>query len=240
MTYPLRRPASLTAAGVIFVVMGSLGLVIAVTLLIVVAAAVMAQVGALGSRATPSDATGTIVSIVIAIVWLSWTIAHFAAGIGILNRAGWSRTLGVIIASIGALLTLLLIGLIVVLAIVAPQLLNDPALSRGAEARVTEDMVRLGFLVYLVFLAPFAGAYCFAGFALLRRGGWFELAATTFAPHPFPGAPGWPPPAPPGWSGPPPAAQPAPAPSRASPQEHEAEIERPGETRPPAAGDEVR
>ncbi|MDQ3880267.1 MAG: hypothetical protein M3295_04235, partial [Chloroflexota bacterium] len=215
---PPRRPGLVTAAGVILIVIGSLGmlLVLGFALIIVLLLTVASNLDAgasapRGSQAAdPAAALGVLV--VIGVVWTVWTVAHLVAGIGILNRRGWSRVLGIVLASIGELLTLLVIGLLVVFAIVAPDaIVNDAnrSFSSGTSAEATAQFARFGLLVDLVFLIPFAVGYGLTAFALLRRAAWFDLplVPAVVGTRQFVSAgppPAWAPGAPPVWPGAPP------------------------------------
>ena len=215
------RPGSVTAAAIILIVVGSLVFLISLG----------AMLGGLAWESIQSDPNfreqfnrelqndpeaAAIVGdlggifLIIGVVLALFSVAHIASGIGVLSRHGWARMVGLLLASIGALLALIGIGL-GVLTIVSPEAMS------ACPAELTADECRAaavgGGITNIVTFLILAGIYGFIAYALIRRGRWFDRTADEgagqWAPAAGPGyypAPVYYPP--PGYQGPPAYQQP--------------------------------
>lgn len=183
----LPRPASVTAAAVILLTTGALVGLFALFFLLFAALfgsisgdlADMAPGGS-GSQIPPGTfeefgGTGALIFGVAGVIGLVVTVGHLAGGIGILNRKGWGRVVGLVVASIGELLALLGIGGAILSLVAVSAVPADPSISvlyptpEAYEAAVWGSAV-----ANIVLSAPFVVAYGFTAYALIRRAVWFE------------------------------------------------------------------
>ena len=117
-------------------------------------------------------AMGRVVVLFFGIAGLLVAAAHVLSGIGIIRRAGWGRILGIVTASLGVLLSALVV-VIVLIGLTQP---ISPA-SLGASG-MTEEQYRsvpaLGLAVVMVIMGGALLCYLFVLVALIRTGSAFR------------------------------------------------------------------
>lgn len=157
----VERPGRVTAASIILIVLGALGLLIG--LLVLLGGAMFA--GAAGDPSVqaeipgfPAGAAGALggVIIVVAVVILAWSILEILSGAKALGGRNWARITGIVLS----VLALLLFVLGLVTSLTAPA----PAAVEGAEAAGP-----VGMVINLVI----AAAYAFVIWAYATSGRWF-------------------------------------------------------------------
>ena len=227
------RPGSLTAAAVILIVLGSLVLLIAVPFLVgglvwdsIVSDPSFRQELEVESDPAVDDVIGQVgpLIVIFGVVLLLSGAAHVASGIGTLMRRGWARMVGLLLATIGEVLALIVIGVGVVILLTPASQPRDPSCPESYTFDQCQSLTASGAIVQIVFFTGVAATYGFVAYALIRRGRWFdregdasppEWAPTGAAPSGY-YAPAYPPP---GYYGGWPYGQPAPAPAADAPDE---------------------
>jgi hypothetical protein len=105
------RPGSVTAAGVILIVIGILTLLLGLLVLLGGALFAGAAGGALEFPDTPGVPAGMVGAfagffLVFAVIVLAWGAIQILAGIKVMSGRGWARITGIVLAVIGILLSL--------------------------------------------------------------------------------------------------------------------------------------
>jgi hypothetical protein len=108
---PTARPGSVTAAGVTLIVLGVLALLLGLLFLLGGAIFAGAAGGGVEIPETPGVPTGMFTAfagfiLVFALIVLAWGAVQILTGIKVLGGRGWARVTGIVLAAIGALLSL--------------------------------------------------------------------------------------------------------------------------------------
>ena len=144
------RSGSVTAVGIVTIIIGSLS---ALSGLCVLVSVLIASVDRGGGFA--GEQLGFVVGIMIGLVVLLWSIGMIVGGIGVLSRNSWGRILTLVVAAFGILLGLGCVVLMVV-SLAAPE---PPR--RGPDPRI------IGFLFSLFLAMIFIGHAVWAFIGLL-------------------------------------------------------------------------
>jgi len=185
------RPGWATMAAVLLLSVGVLSAILG--LMFLVTALAMGSVWGDMMRAQPgmpatidTDAVGRVVGgmlIGISVVVLAWAAANLLAGIGILAGRGWARILGLVVASIGAVLSALaMAGMLWSWALTA-DMMRDPRFSELYGPYSPSDMIGAGVVMTLAFMLPFVVAYGLVLVGLMGSGRFFAGGS---APVPAP------------------------------------------------------
>jgi len=168
-------PGSATAAAIILFVFAVLAGLASVVMLL--SGAIYDQIPNTGTGLSEDQfrsamAMGRVIVMFFGIAGLLVAAAHVLSGIGIIRRAGWGRILGIVIASLGVLLTALIL-LVVVIGLTQP---TSPATL--AASGMTEEQYRavaaLGFVIVMVMMGGALLCYLFVLVALIRTGSAFR------------------------------------------------------------------
>jgi hypothetical protein len=164
----------MAAAIILFVFAVLAGLL---SLLMLLSSAIYDQIPNSGTGLTDDQfrsamAMGRVVVLFFGIAGLLVAAAHVLSGIGIIRRAGWARILGIVIASLGVLLSAFV--LISVLIAMTQPLTPASLGTSGMSEEQYRSFVALGFAIGAAIFGGVLVCYLFVLIALIRGGSAFR------------------------------------------------------------------
>lgn len=176
------RSGWVTTSAIILFVVAGVSALIAITLLVLglLIGPAFTEIVGVG---TPGDdftaAMGGIITgamIAIGVVAVLWAGAHTAAGVGILTGREWGRIVGIVLAVIGLLVSLLFLAGTFGTISDVEAVMADPAFA-DAYAGMTADQVVFESLLFgLLSTVPFIAGYLIVLVTMIRSGSFFRPA----------------------------------------------------------------
>lgn len=181
----LRRSGWVTASGIILLVVAAVSILMAMALLILglFIGPAFTEIADVGSDAGEVTAAmgGIVTGVMVAlgVVAVMWAGAHTAAGIGILAGRGWARIIGIVLAVIGLLVSLLFLAGTVGTASDVETIMRDPAFADMYAGMTAEQVAFESLLFGLLVSVPFIVGYLVVLLTMIRSSAFFDPARRT-------------------------------------------------------------